>query len=37
MKITLSSKAIIQNGKADKVLPRQDKAKEAHHHQGIIT
>ena len=28
MKITLSSKAIIQNGRADKVFPRQDKLKE---------
>ena len=27
-KITLSSKAIIQNGRADNVLPRQSKAKE---------
>ena len=36
-KFTLSSKAIIQNGRADKVLPRQGKAKGVHHDQAIIT
>ena len=36
-KITLSSKAIIENGRADKMLPRQGKAIGLHHHQAIIT
>ena len=35
--ITISSKAIIQNGRADTVLPRQGKTKGIHHHQAIIT
>ena len=35
-KITLSSKAIIWNGKADKVLPRQSQIKGSHHHRAII-
>ena len=35
-KITLSSKAIIQNGRADKALPRQGKVKGVHHHQTLI-
>ena len=26
-----------KNGRADKVLPRQNKAKRLHHHQAIIT
>ena len=34
--IILSRKAIIQNGRADKVLPRQGKAKGVNHHQAII-
>ena len=35
-KITLPSKAIIQNGRTDKVLPRQGNAKRVHHHQAIL-
>ena len=35
-KITLPSKAIIQNQRADKVLPRQGKPKGVPHHQTII-
>ena len=35
-KITVSSKAIIQNGREDKVLPRQGKTKGVHHHQALI-
>ena len=31
-KITPPSKAIIQNGRADKVLPTEGKAKGIHHH-----
>ena len=34
--ITLCSKAIVQNGRADKELPRQEKSKGVHHHQTII-
>ena len=36
-KITLSSKAIIWNRRADKLLPRQGKAKGINHQQAIIT
>ena len=36
-KIVLPSKAIIQNQRADKELPRQEKTKGVHHHQTIIT
>ena len=32
----LPSKSTIGNRRADKVLPRQGKAKGAHHHQAII-
>ena len=33
---TLSSKAITQNQRADKMLPRQGKAKGVHYHQVLI-
>ena len=36
-KITLSSKAIIYNRRADKVLPREGQVKGVHHHQALIT
>ena len=35
-KIALSSKAIIQNGMADKVLPRQGQVKGVHHYPVLI-
>ena len=35
-KIALPSKAIVQNERADKELPRQEKNKGVHHHQIII-
>ena len=35
-KITLPSKAIIQNQRADKKLLRQERTKGFHHHQAII-
>ena len=35
-KITLFHKAIIYNGRADKVFPRQGKVKGIHHHQALI-
>ena len=34
-KLTLSSKAIIQNGRADKVLPRQGQVKGVHHYPAL--
>ena len=37
LKPRLSSKAIILNGRADKVLPRQSEATGVHHHQATIT
>ena len=35
-KMTVSSKAIIQNRRADIVLPRQGQVKGVHHHQALI-
>ena len=35
-KLPYPSKAIIYNGRADKALPRQGKAKGVHHHQTLI-
>ena len=35
--ITLCSKTIMQNQRADKELPRQEKAKGVHHHKASIT
>ena len=35
-KFTLPEKAIIYNQRTDKELPRQEKAKEVHHHQTSI-
>ena len=36
VKVALPSKAITQNRRADKELPRQEKTKGVHHHQAII-
>ena len=36
-KMTPTSKATMENGRADKVLPRQSQVKGVHHHQALIT